>query len=231
MKVLVAAPMQREARAIGPRAVVVGAGEGARARLRALLRDTKPDCVLIAGICGALDPSLAPGDLIVCSSVRSEGNAELIADPRLIEAARAALGADVGARGRSITVTAGALLTVDTAATSRDERAELWKRLGAAGIDMETYQLAEAAVSSGAPWIALRSVSDAASRRLPAPITTWRTEADDRRIALAVARRPSTWLATARLAWHVRGALNSLRRATAIGAGALEATPAPSIDR
>ena len=53
-------------------------------------------------------------------------------------------------------------------------------RTALAGVDMESYELAEALDAAGVPWLALRSVLDPAGSVLPAPVARWTSEADDR---------------------------------------------------
>src|SRR4029079_10234314 len=56
MRVMFVAPMAREAKALG--ADVCGAGPRAGAYVDARLRDGAYDAVVLAGVCGGLDPSL-----------------------------------------------------------------------------------------------------------------------------------------------------------------------------
>ena len=72
MSLLIVAPTTREARALGSGCYVTGTGEAGRQALAGLLREQKPDTVLIAGLCGGLDPSLGPGDLILAREVMDE---------------------------------------------------------------------------------------------------------------------------------------------------------------
>src|SRR5437867_1490443 len=92
--------MAREARAIGRVAAHVGAGVRSGDGLRELLRGASPDVVVIGGICGALDPSLKPGDIILSRQVVMAGRPELMADASTLDSARKAVaGTRAGSRG------------------------------------------------------------------------------------------------------------------------------------
>lgn len=217
MNVLVVAPMQREARAAG--ATAVGAGMHAGARLRRLLEERPCQAVLIAGTCGALDPSLRPGDIIVSRSVVAHDRPELPGDARMLGAARSALG---GERNRRVTFISSRLLTVAAPVIDLDSRRDLWNTFGAGGVDMETYALADEAVARGVPWLAVRAVSDGSAARMPSPVARWRDESDDPDVMRAIARRPWCWPSAARLALGTRAALRSLALTVPVIAGALE---------
>lgn len=217
MNVLVVAPMQREAQAAG--ATVVGVGMRAGARLSGLLEERAPAAVVIAGICGALDPSLRPGDIIVSRSVVAHDRPELSCDARMIDAARSAL---AGERNRRVTFISSRLLTVAAPVMDLDARRDLWNTFGAGGVDMETYAFADAAFARGVPWLAVRAVSDGSATRIPSAVAGWRDESDDRRVMQAIARRPWRWPSAARLALGTRAALRSLALAMPIVVGALE---------
>jgi hypothetical protein len=173
------------------------------------LRSPSPQALIIAGICGALDPSLAPGTLVVSRGIVTDGAPELLADPPMLEAARAALRSHAGAQYVS-----ARLVTVASPMTDPAQRRDAWNTFGAAAVDMETYALAEAARDHGVAWLAIRAVSDDAHARLPGSIAGWRSEDDDTRVARRIAMRPWEWLSALRLFWGTRAALRSLGRAT-----------------
>jgi len=102
--------------------------------------------VVIAGLCGALDPSLRPGDLVVAAEVRGDG------EPVRCETDLAqALGARVGT-----------IVSLDRIA-GRAEKDAL-RETGALAVDMESYRLARSA--AGRPVAVVRAVVDSADRRL-----------------------------------------------------------------
>ena len=86
---LVLAPMALEARAIragAPWSRVERIGTGRR-RARAAARLThRPDAgpALIAGIAGALDPALEPGDVVLASELRTDSSSLACPDPTIL---------------------------------------------------------------------------------------------------------------------------------------------------
>jgi 4-hydroxy-3-methylbut-2-enyl diphosphate reductase len=105
--------------------------------------------VVIAGLCGAVHPSLRPGDLVVASELRGDG------DP---VACRTDLAAALGAR-------VGPIVSHDHVAGPA-ERAALGDALA---VDMESYWLARSA--GDRPVAVVRAVVDRAGRRLLDPRT------------------------------------------------------------
>ncbi|HXV37753.1 MAG TPA: 1-hydroxy-2-methyl-2-butenyl 4-diphosphate reductase [Myxococcota bacterium] len=137
---------------------VVRTGWGAqRARAAARHLSMSTDRALaIAGVCGALDPELAPGDVIVASELLGGAGAHKLADAEaLLDALRA-----LGARARL-----GPILSVDQIARGRGR--ERLRESGALATDMESRWLAEAA--RGRPFSVLRVVVDTPARELLRP--------------------------------------------------------------
>jgi nucleoside phosphorylase len=200
--------MRREARAIrGDRRVFLcGTGEAAGRAVKARFTRGETDLVILAGVCGGLDPSLAPGTLILCREVLMEGEDPLAPDPTIAERVRKQLHA------HNASFVASRLLTVEMPAGSAAEKTDLWNVYGAAGVDMETYQVARACNDANVPWIAIRAVLDRASRSLPAAVRAWRDEGDEGGIRSAALRRPQDWPRYAALALDLRKATNSLRQ-------------------
>lgn len=139
------------------------AGDGAR-------------CLVSFGIAGALEPGLAPGDLLVGRAV-STGMVTLpLANP------------GAGVEGRRVSLAGSDKLVPDAAA-----KATLWQATGAAAVDMETHRVALAARDLGVPCYAIRAVSDPADRALPASAADALGEDGRPRIGhvlLGLARRP-----------------------------------------
>ena len=138
---VVVAPLRVEAWALGARRTGMGAHE--------VELDDGP--VVIAGLCGALDPSLRPGDLVVASEVRGDG------DPI---ACRTDLAEQLGA-------SVGVIVSIPRIARPA-EKQEL-RASGARCVDMESYWLARAAGER--PVSVVRAVVDTADRRLLDPRT------------------------------------------------------------
>jgi nucleoside phosphorylase len=126
----------------------------ARASNRLLL--APGDEAVVAGFCGAADPGLAPGDVVVATRVRS-ADGELPCAP--VEPLTERL------RRHGLRVTAGPLYTADRILGPAERR-----DLGdAVAVDMESYWVAEA--TPEATIAVVRVVVDTASRRLLDPRT------------------------------------------------------------
>ena len=118
--------------------------ERAQHALHWLQKVDNPSCVLIAGVAGGLDPSLASGDLLL-----AEGG-----DPGWLAA--------VARRLPEARV--GKLLTSGRVIVSARNKAAVFADTGALAVDMETW--AAAAVAT-VPWLGLRAISDTAHQDLP----------------------------------------------------------------
>lgn len=224
MSLLIVAPTAREAAACGRGARVCGAGPRARERVEALLRRQRPEALIVAGVCGGLDPSLAPGSLVLGRRVVAPNQPERLPDPTALAAARRAL------RAGGAPYVLSTLLSVSRPAGTRRQKTALWNRHGAAGVDLETYAVVAAAEAQDVPWLALRAVLDPAAEGLPEPLRDWQGEADERRILRHLALRPYTWPAYARLALQHRSALAALRRGVPLLAGAAAAVPLSELE-
>ncbi len=207
MKTLIVAPMTREARAIPRDAFVCGSGPNAPERAFREADRAGAECVIIAGVCGGLDPSLAPGGVILGRKLVADDGTDLTPHPELLDAARRAL------RAADVPFVSSTLLTIDRPIQSTEERTAAWNKFGAAGVDMETYGIAEALEARGARWLALRAVVDPAREVLPSALLEWRAEEDEREILSRLLRSPRSWPSLVRLAFEMRSATRSLRRA------------------
>ncbi|MEO8456991.1 MAG: hypothetical protein ABI559_04180 [Chloroflexota bacterium] len=149
--------------------VICQSGLGRRAikASGAVIDKFPPDVVLSIGVAGGLKPALECGDIIVCETIdhelhRASGKIESVTcSPSLIEAALAA------GRGFGLHVSPGTSLTLDEAAWTADAKAEhhAWK--GHDIVEMESFWVGQAAAEAGAPYLAVRSISDAADHPLP----------------------------------------------------------------
>lgn len=216
MNVLVMAPTAREARAIGAGVVACGAAALARPGAGRLLDDLKPAAVVLVGVCGGLDPSLAPGDLVLARRVVAFDGRELAADASLVDGVRTAL------RRQGLAFVTAPLLTVERPLAGRRRKTEVWNATGAAGVDIESYAIAEAACERAVPWVALRAVLDSSQCSLPGSMRAWTSEGDERRALVHAAARPWEWPGYLRLALAWRAAVRQLRRATHPAAAAVE---------
>ena len=149
---LVLAPLRIEAFALRrglPASAVLrtGMGRARSERAAAWLIGSHRGAFAVAGVCGALDPRLVPGDLVVASELRGAGA------PLVLESAKA-LARALEARGFAVHI--GPIHSTDHLAPRR-EQAELAAQ-GAMAVDMESAWLARLAAS--APFAVLRVVSD-----------------------------------------------------------------------
>ena len=158
---LVAAPLRVEAWALRPGlgdcgVMRTGMGPERSRRAAQKLADSPAQRVAVAGLCGALTPGLAPGDVVVAS--RLLGGEEPV-PVREAESMRAAL-ARIGIDARM-----GPLLSVDHVVRGA-ERSRLAES-GALVVDMESAWLAQGA--NGRPLAVLRVVLDTPGREIVRP--------------------------------------------------------------
>ncbi len=155
---LVLAPLRIECRAArrgAPRASVLRTGAGRRrASEAALVASRRPArAVAVLGFCGALDPELEPGAVVVADELRGANGAFAC------DGAEAVAGALERA---GIQTRRGPLLSVEQIVRGA-KRGELAAG-GAIAVDMESAWLASAA--AGRPFAALRAVVDTPSHEL-----------------------------------------------------------------
>ena len=157
----VVAPLSVEARAVRAGAAwahVERVGMGPRRATRgARAVDNGP--VLIAGFCGALDPDLEPGDVVLANELRGPTGTVSCPDPAIL--------AGVLRRG-GMRVRVGPIASSQRLVV-RDRRRAL-QRSGALAVDMESAWLA--AATDGRPLITLRVVLDTHRRELHRPLRT-----------------------------------------------------------
>jgi 4-hydroxy-3-methylbut-2-enyl diphosphate reductase len=160
----VLAPMALEARAVrrgGPELDVRRTGVGARRAAEYAAGHDHSDAaaVVIAGFCGALDPALAPGDIVLASELRGPDDTVACADPTIL--------AGVLRRG-------GLRVRVAPIASERalvtGPRRRRLADTGAAAVDIESAWLGP--VAGDRPLYALRAVLDTPGRELRRPIAS-----------------------------------------------------------
>jgi len=115
-------------------------------------RVAPPALVVSAGVCGALAPDLAEGDLVVPETVVGRAGARYAT-------------AEVAGLRR-----AGTLVTVDEVVATPAAKARLWVEAGAFACDMESAVILEWARARGIPAAVIRAVSDTAERGVPADL-------------------------------------------------------------
>jgi adenosylhomocysteine nucleosidase len=102
--------------------------------------DPQTDYIIMAGVAGALDPSLALGDVILGDCP------EAIAGP--------------------VRIRRGTIHTTDRIVSTPAEKAELFNQTSASVVDMETAPVRAFALRLQIPFIALRAISDTSSQQL-----------------------------------------------------------------
>jgi adenosylhomocysteine nucleosidase len=200
----------RIAERIGWRAVAAGGDAERTRRAMAPLVADGVRALVSFGICGALDPALNPGALILPQVVIAEDGRRHRIDVALRSVLAAALG-----RARVVAL-AGDILGAVRAADTPSRKAALNRQSGAVAVDLESHLVAEAAAAAGLPFAVLRAVADPAERALP-PAALIGLDAAGRpalgRILPSLARHPGQLPALVRLAGDTRRALATLRRA------------------
>jgi len=118
------------------------------------------DCPLVvsAGVCGALDPRLRVGDLVVCDSVIDGFGARLSVTASASQRAAAARGANAST---------GAMVSSSQVVTTPEAKAALRAKTGGVAVDMESAAILEAAAMHGCASMVLRGISDDARETLP----------------------------------------------------------------
>jgi adenosylhomocysteine nucleosidase len=133
--------------------------------------DIQPDAVLSCGVCGALDPDLRIGDIVVGASV----NGEPVDLPKL---------PGTGYR-------LGGILSVDRVVGTAAEKRSLGSE-GAIAVEMEAAGLLAEARRRGVPLYCIRAVSDCADETFEVDLNAARVETgfSVARILSQAARRP-----------------------------------------
>jgi hopanoid-associated phosphorylase len=149
--------MTREAKILTDTPSIIGGGDAA-ALARQLQRAFahRVAGVVSFGLCGALDPGLKVGDLVVGRAVAGDGDV-FEADLGWVERLAAALP----------TAIVGSFAKADRPVASANDKAQLRDRTGAVATDLESHVAATIARRFGVPFVVLRAVSDAANRTLP----------------------------------------------------------------
>jgi adenosylhomocysteine nucleosidase len=154
MKLLLVASDEMEFRGMNRRDDEVrlaanGAGaHRAAAAIDQALTSFQPDAIVSIGFCGALDPTLAIGDIVVGTAV--------FADRRVFPAQTPV----TAARHRS-----GAVCSIDYVATTAGEKSKL-HATGAIAVEMEAAGVAERAQTLGVPFFCIKAVTDLAGETM-----------------------------------------------------------------
>jgi adenosylhomocysteine nucleosidase len=144
---------------------LVASGPGPRLVQQALREPRTVDGILSIGFCGALDPALRIGDIVVTGEIAGMGAPHMH----------------------------GRVLSVDRVAVTAGEKRTLRETTGASVIEMESAAAASKAREWGVPFGCIRSVSDTAEEDLPLDFNLYRDPQgrfSRMRIALAALGRP-----------------------------------------
>jgi adenosylhomocysteine nucleosidase len=182
-------------------ALLVAGGVGAERAARAaesILQAWKPDLLTIAGVAGALSPSLKVGDVVIANAVYTAGDP---LRPSVIPAAlhRPTQTGPLLCLDR-VLVTAGekhAAFAPPEHPTPNTQHPTLNTQhpTPPLAVEMETAAAARVAEAHGVPWAAVRAISDTAGESLPLDFNRLRDADGDlrtSRVALAALARPGS---------------------------------------
>lgn len=150
----------------GDRWLLIANGPGRDLVEQALQRRIEVSGMISTGFCGALDPALRVGDIVV------EADSPLECDLPFVR---------------------GGIFTGDRVAVTAAEKLEDFQSTGAAAIDMETATVKRIAGEWDVPFRCVRAVSDTAGENMPLDFNLFRDAAgrfSRVRIALAAMARP-----------------------------------------
>lgn len=178
----------------GVRVIATGMGPGPAERTAMQAIDDGATAAISVGFCGALDPSLDRGDLVIPVTVRDAATGEAWA-------CDATLSRGAGAQG-------GTLVTTDHVVSDPAGRLAL----GGIAVDMESAGTARACARAGIPFAAIRAVTDRAGDVLPdlGGVVDERGDVHALRVLGRMARHPSdvtAWMGLARGARAARRGL------------------------
>lgn len=161
--ILVIVGMKREAGCVAGEGVVTLCSGADVARLRRqldALEGADFSAVASFGLAGGLDHALRPGHVVVADAVVS-GESRRDTHSRLSSALTK------GACAAGCKVSQGAIIGVDAPAMHANAKAALREGAQAVAVDMESHLAEDFARRRNVPFVALRAISDPATRALP----------------------------------------------------------------
>lgn len=160
------AQFAREVSRNGDKWLLVANGPGPRSVEEVLREQMDVSGIVNTGFCGALDPSLRIGDIIVWGDVPC-----------------------------NLEFTRGEISSSDRVVVTAEEKQRLWEKTGAVAAEMEAGAVKKVADRWGVPFYCVRAVSDTANEDMPLDFNLYRDSAGRfslPRIALAAISRPFT---------------------------------------
>jgi uridine phosphorylase len=152
----------------GDRWWMLANGPGEALVLEALREKKDVEGMISTGLCGALDPALRVGDVVVSGAAHIQARAQFVR---------------------------GEVHTVDHVTVTAAEKRTLRNQTGAIAVDMESAAVARKAAEWNVPYLCIRAVSDRAGDTLPLDFNRYRNARGDfsrTRIAFAAIARPFT---------------------------------------
>ena len=167
--------------------MLVANGPGPRlARDAVRVRDSSVTGLMSVGFCGALDPALMVGDIVVSGDCPETKRRDFVR---------------------------AEIVSVDRVAVTSDEKFRLREKTGASAVDMESAAVQERAREWGVRFCCVRTVSDMAREDMPLDFNRYRDgdgRFSRRRIALAALAHPSAIAGLVRLNRNCEQAAESL---------------------
>src|SRR5262245_14131350 len=178
-------------------------------RWPSLLEGLGAPLVVSAGVCGALDPRLAPGDLVI--------------PERVIDARGSSFQISVSHHHEALSrlsppACADALVTANRVVATAEAKASLFASSGAAAVDMESAIIVERAARAGYPALVVRAVSDDSRQNLPTELVGLVDSEGKLRVGRALAltvTHPMTLPSALGLGRRTRRALRAVARVLA----------------
>jgi hopanoid-associated phosphorylase len=198
--------MKSEARLVpGVRVACSGGLPTRAAAVARILLDEGAEGLVSLGIAGGLDPTLAPGDLVIGSGVEVGGT--IIAcdgdwTRRLLAQLPHAL--------------SGLVYGGDVVAANAADKRRLHDSAGAVAVDLESGAVAQACAERGKPFAVIRTIADPAGRGIPAAaLAGLDAQGNTRPLAVigGLLRRPQDLPALIRVGLDSAAALRSLAHA------------------
>jgi nucleoside phosphorylase len=152
----------------GDRWWMLANGPGGALVIEALREKKNVDGMISTGLCGALDPALRLGNVVVSGNAHIEARAQFVR---------------------------GTVHSIDHVAVTAAEKRALRNQTGAVAVDMESAAVERKAAEWNVPYLCIRAVSDRAGDTLPLDFNRYRNARGDfsrTRIALAAITRPFT---------------------------------------